>query len=366
MKLPLPNVDPKLSPIAVVIRLAVGGGILAGAAGLFLYSGGWLTPHKLTQSAVIDTFQELNGVHSGFRRNHAKGVCFRGWFESNGNGVELSKAAIFPAGRIPVIGRFSLGGGLPYVTDAPATVRALAVRFELPNGEEWRTAMINLPVFPVQNVAQFREQLLASAPDAVTGKPDPEKMKAFVAAHPATARALPLIQARPISSGFADDTYYGLNSFRFIDARGRETPVRWTMIPEQKFQANTAVDPGLADKNYLFDGLIDAVHRVPQKWRLVVTLGEPGDPTNDATFPWPADRRTVDLGTLVIDRVESEAESPARDINFDPTILPSGIAISDDPLLSARAATYSVSFNRRERERKEQSAVSTEEVNKQP
>ncbi len=75
------------------------------------------------------------------------------------------------------------------------------------------------PGFPVQNVEQFRDQLLASAPDSVTGKPDPAKMKAFVAAHPATAKALPLIQGRPISSGFADSTYYGLNAFRFVDAK---------------------------------------------------------------------------------------------------------------------------------------------------
>jgi catalase len=364
MKIPLMNPDPKLSPAALVLRLAILGAVLAGAVGLFAYAGGWLTPHVLTQAAVINTFQEINGVHSGFRRNHAKGVCFRGWFESNGNGVELSESAVFPAGRIPVIGRFSLAGGRPYVTDAPSTVRAMAVQFQLPDGEEWRTAMINLPVFPAQNVEQFRDLLLASAPDPATGKPDPEKMKAFVAAHPATARALPLIQNRPISSGFADSPYYGLNAFEFIDANGQATPVRWTMVPEQPFRPNEAADPAKTDKNYLFDALIVAVHQAPQKWRLVVTVGKPGDPTNDATAVWPDDRKKIDVGTLVVDRIESEAESPARDMNFDPTILPDGIAVSDDPLLSARSATYSVSFTRREGEPKEPSAVSTAEVEK--
>jgi catalase len=50
----------------------------------------------------------------------------------------------------------------------------------------------------------------------------------------------------------------------------------------------------------------------------------------------------VDAGTLTIDHVESDATSPARDINFDPLVLPNGIAASDDPLLSARSAAYSV------------------------
>jgi uncharacterized protein (DUF427 family) len=65
-------------------------------------------------------------------------------------------------------------------------------------------------------------------------------------------------------------------------------------------------------------------------------------PTNDATLPWPLDRQQVDAGTLTIDGVESDDTSPARDINFDPLVLPNGIAASDDPMLSARSAAYSV------------------------
>jgi Catalase len=364
MKQDLLNIDPKLSPTAVVLRVALIGGILVGAAALFAYARGWFTPRALTQDRVIDTFQKVNGVYSGFRRNHAKGVCFRGWFESNGNGVELSKAAVFPAGRIPVIGRFSLAGGQPYVADAPTAVRAMALQLQLPNGEEWRMAMIDLPVFPVQTMQQFAVQLEASIPDPATGKPDPAKMKAFVEANPDATRALGLIQSRAISSGFADDTYRSVNTFLFRDRQGRTIPVRWAMIPEQSFQPPPKDDPGKADANYLFDALIAAVRQGPQRWRLVVTIGEPGDPTNDASIPWPDDRRSVDVGTLVIDRIESEAESPARDMNFDPTILPEGIAVSDDPLLSARSAAYSVSFTRREGEPKKPSAITTAEVEK--
>ena len=41
----------------------------------------------------------------------------------------------------------------------------------------------------------------------------------------------------------------------------------------------------------------------------------------------------------------------------DPLVLPTGIAASDDPLLSARSATYSQSFTRRAGEAKPPSAV---------
>ena len=136
------------------------------------------------------------------------------------------------------------------------------------------------------------------------------------------------------------------------------------MVPAQPFEPISTTDPGRADKNFLFDALIAAIHSHPLQWRLIVTVGQPGDLTNDATIPWPPDRPQIDVGTLTIDRVESEDTSPARDVNFDPLVLPDGMAASDDPLLSARSAAYSQSFTRREGEHKEPSAVSTEEVGK--
>src|SRR6478672_6068421 len=104
---------PKLSKASQSLRLAAIGAILAGIALLFAYAGGWLTPHHLTPKAMINTFEDLNGSHPGFRRNHAKGVCVRGYFESNGRGAALSKASVFLPGRTPIIGRFALGGGQP-------------------------------------------------------------------------------------------------------------------------------------------------------------------------------------------------------------------------------------------------------------
>src|ERR1700688_1919143 len=90
---------------------------------------------------------------------------------------------------------------------------------------------------------------------------------------------------------------------------------------------------------------------------------QPGDRTDDASVPWPDGREQVDVGTLTLDSVESEETSPARDINFDPLVLPAGIAPSDDPpLLSARSAVYSQSFTRRAGEKKESSAITPSDV----
>ena len=49
------------------------------------------------------------GPALGHRRNHAKGICFTGVFEANGNGAELSRAQVFARGQYPALGRFNLG-----------------------------------------------------------------------------------------------------------------------------------------------------------------------------------------------------------------------------------------------------------------
>ncbi len=342
-------------------QLAAIGVLLALILSLFLYAAGWLTPHALTPASIINTFERLDGDHPGFRRNHAKGICVTGYFDSNGQGQAISRSVVFLPGRMPIVGRFAFAGGQPYVADSPETVRSLAIQFQLPNGEEWRTAMVNIPVFLVNTPQAFSEFLVASSPDPATGKVNGAAMNAFLANHPETAAALKTIGSHPSSSGFGDSAYFALNAFRFVNAKGESVPVRWSLAPDQTFTPPASA----AGKNYLFDALIKQVHTTSMRWRLLLTVGQPGDPTAEAASPWPPDRKQIDAGTLSIDSIESEDTSPTRDINFDPLVLPDGIAPSDDPLLSARSAAYSQSFTRRERERKDPSAISPEEVGKQ-
>ena len=337
--------------------MGVAAAAVAGVAGAFAFTAGWIAPSRLSQGRVIDRFEQVNGVHPGFRRNHAKGLCFTGWFDSNGAGARLSKAVVFEPERTPVFGRFALAGGQPYQADAPNTVRSMAINFALTDGEIWRTGMNNIPVFPVRDVRGFYDQLAAARPDPATGKPNPEHMNAFLASHPETVRASALIKAQPPTGGFADATYNSLNAFRLVDASGVSTPVRWSMAAEDPVRASQPASVGSQDRNQLFDDLIARMNTGPARWRLLVTVGQPGDPTNDATVPWPADRQRLDVGTLTVERVEDEGDGVCRDVNFDPLILPDGIAPSDDPLLSARSATYSESFSRRAGEPKTPSAV---------
>lgn len=93
-----------------------------------------------------------------------------------------------------------------------------------------------------------------------------------------------------------------------------------------------------------------------------MTLGELQDDVRDATVAWPSERRVVDVGTVVLDSIDSERAGNARDVNFDPMVLPDGIEPSEDPLLAARSAVYAASFRRRAGETAVPSAVQVSEV----
>ena len=342
---------------SILAGIAAAGAFLAVDLGAVAYANNWIAPRSLTRQTFIDGFRTVFGIHPGFRRNHAKGVAVTGFFESNGNGSELSSAAVFAAGRTPVTGRFSLSGGNPMAADLPATARGLALAFGFPGADQWRTATLNLPVFPDSSPQGFYDRLLASKADPATGQPDPGAQARFNAAHPETVAAMAIIKKHPATVGFADSTYSGLNTFYFVDDAGVRTPVRWSFVPEQ-----SASPPAPGGANALFDALVRQLRTQPLRWKLLLTVGAAGDPVNDATLPWPADRRVVDAGTLTLTTAETEAPGNARDVNFDPLALPSGIEPSDDPLLSARSAVYAASYRLRSGESAAPSAVQVDEV----
>ena len=72
------------------------GVVVAGIAGdVFGTRADGFALEVFSPATMINTFERVNGEHPGFRRNHAKGVCVSGYFESNGRGAALSKAGVF-------------------------------------------------------------------------------------------------------------------------------------------------------------------------------------------------------------------------------------------------------------------------------
>ena len=166
---------PSRSVFGSLVLIAV---IIAGGAAAFAYTGGWFSPQRLTPDKMVDALTPPTGVPLGHRRNHAKGICFTGVFEANGAGAELSQAQVFTRAQYPVLGRLNLGTADPNAPDATVRIRGRGLQISTPAGQEWRSAMVNPPVFPVSTPRGFYELLLASA------SKDPNAMNTLTAAHP--------------------------------------------------------------------------------------------------------------------------------------------------------------------------------------
>ena len=336
------------------------GFVLAAVIGAVAFVGGFLSPHRLSANRLTDALEASGGgATPGFRRAHAKGICVAGTFIGTAEARTLSIAEAFRGEAVPVTGRFAEATSSPYANDVTAQVRSMALRLQPAGADEWRLGMNDTPGLHVSTPEAFYENVLASTPDPLTGKPDPVKMQAYLDKHPETVAFLARMKARPLSEGFANDSYNGVNGFIFVSADGRRRLVRWTMQAEEPFSALSAQERAGKTVNYAFDDLLARIARGPVKWRLIATLAMPGDP-NKAAEVWPDDRQKVTLGELIITHAESETAGNCRDVNFDPLVLPRGIEASDDPIPFARSAVYAASFRRRAGETKPPSAVSNQ------
>ncbi len=345
-----PSQSPARSVIGSLVLIAA---IVSAGAAAFAYTAGWFSPQRLTPQKMVDALAPPGGPSLGHRRNHAKGICFTGVFESNGNGAELSQAEVFTRGQFPALGRFNLATPDANAPDATVRVRGLGLQLATPGGQVWRTAMIDAPVFPAASPQAFYELLHASA------SKDPDAMKTYAAAHPEIAAFGAWAKNAPWTASYADVPYNGLNAFIFVDKSAAEHAVRWSLLPAAKPVPITEEDLAKRGPDFLEQEIVERVRGAPQRWTMVLTVANPGDPTSDPSKAWPEGRKTVDAGTLVVQRIEAEADGPCRDINFDPTILPPGIQVSDDPFPAARSAAYAVSFDRRTAEAKDYPRTAT-------
>ena len=265
----------------------------------------------------------------------------------------MSQAQVFTRGQYPALGRFNLATADANAPDATVRVRGMGLQISTPDGQEWRTAMIDAPFFAASTPQVFYELLLASA------SKDPNAMKTLAGAHPEIAAFGAWAQSAPWTGSYAEERFNSLNSFIFIDNSGAEHAVRWSLLPAAQPVPVSPDDLAKRGPDFLEQEITERVRGGPQRWTMVVTVANPGDPTADPSKAWPEDRRTVEVGTLTVQQIEAEPDGPCRDINFDPTVLPTGIRTSDDPFPAARSSAYAKSYDLRTAEAKDYPRTTT-------
>ncbi len=331
-----------------LVLIAMTVGMLALA---FAWASGWLGS-RLTAQDIISQMVANNSapLQPGFRRAHAKGQCFSGTFRASGAAADLSTARLFSQSQTAVIGRFSIGHGDPHAPDSATRTTSIALLAKTDDGQQWRMAMNSIPYFATSRPEGFWQMLRAFRPDPATGKPDPTRVAAFRAAWPESEKLSRWLAEAAWADSYANSQVNSIHSFGLVAADGAVRYMRWTMRPQTPFRGLTAEQREHADHDFLSKNLQASLERGPVRFDMVMSLAEPGDPIDDPSQPWPEERTRVVAGTLEVIALHDQATGLCRDINFDPTIVPSGIVISNDPVLAARSSTYSQSFNARMRE----------------
>ncbi len=300
---------------------------------------------KSLAEQLVDAFNSVFGVHPGVRANHAKGVLLEGVFTPTASAASVSKAAHLQKRKtpVPVTVRFSDGSGLPTVSDTDEMPRGMAVKFSLPDGSKTDIVVLSYNGFPVATAEEFRDFLLAiaaSGPDA----PKPTAFEKFLSAHPAAKAFVEAPKPPPVS--YSTLPYFGINSFKFTNAKGVATLARYQLQPVAGTQSLTKEQVSTMGPDYLTNEIRERVRRGPVKFKLLVQVAEQDDKIDDPSIAWPDTRKKVELGTITITKAVADSQAAEKKLLFMPGALVPGIEAAD-PMIAARSAAYIVSLSRR-------------------
>jgi catalase len=302
---------------------------------------------EVTASQVISALENTFGVHPGERRNHIKGTCATGEFTGLQEAQAYTRSTLFSGESVPVVARFSMPGGNPKVPDNAKVPRGMALQFRLPDGSIQHMTMLNTPIFGAASPRTFLNDIVAKQPDPATGKPDPEKIKAFRANHPDSLPQAEFLANNNPPISWTNSSYFGIHAFKFVNRNDEVTLVRWRFVPQdgEKQMSNEQLNNSPPD--FLEQKLIERVKRGPAGWDMMLTIGKPGDPVDNPSLLWPGDRKEVKIGTLTISSAAPQKNAQCEEINFDPLVMADGIEPTDDPILLFRSSAYALSFGKR-------------------
>ncbi len=302
---------------------------------------------QVDPNQMVDAFETAGGKFQGFRRSGAKGVCATAEFVGSAQGRALSTSSAFSGKPVPVVARFSIGGGNPKAPDNARSQRNLALQFDLPDGETWQMGNISAPIFGAATPQQLLGRLTSLAPDPDTKKVNADKVKAFADANPDVLLQGKYYASQPVPASFGKVNYWGVHAFGFVDAGGRKQFGKWVFEPVGGTQTLSDEEAKAKGADFLFEDLRQRVAAGGVAFDFVLQLAQSGDRIDSAVTPLPDDRKKVSLGRLTIKSVAPDATGPCLNITYNPMVLPKGVEPSDDPMLAARAAPYGVSLGRR-------------------
>jgi catalase len=288
---------------------------------------------------------------------HARGFGAHGYFQPYKSHSKLTKAAFLqdPAVKTPVFVRFSTVAGSEGSFDTARDVRGFAVKFYTSEGN-YDLVGNNIPVFFIQDAIKFPDLIHSVKPEPDRGFPQAQSAHDtfwdFVSLTPESTHMLMWVMSdRAIPRSFRMMEGFGIHTFRFINAQGKSTFVKFHWRPKLGTFSliwDEAVKISGADPDFHRRDLWDTISMGDfPEWELSVQAFDEKtadkfdfdvlDPTKiipEEVIP------LTPLGKMVLDRTVDNFFAETEQVAFCPANMVPGIDFSNDPLLQGRLFSY--------------------------
>ncbi len=288
---------------------------------------------------------------------HARGFGVKGYFENYEDQSDLTAAALFGVAgkKTEVFARFSTVAGSAGSPDLARDTRGFAVKFYTEAGN-WDLVGNNMPVFFIQDAIKFPDLIHSVKPEPDRGFPQAQSAHDnfwdFVSLMPeATHHLMWVMSGRGIPRSLRMMDGFGVHTFRFVNADGESTYVKFHWKPKLGVQSvvwNEAVKINGADPDYHRRDLWNAIESGDfPEWELGVQLFDDDFADRfefdilDATKLIPEEQIPVTpIGRMVLDRTVDNFFAETEQVAFCTANVVPGIDFTNDPLLAGRNFSY--------------------------
>jgi len=288
---------------------------------------------------------------------HARGSGAHGFFELDKSLKKYTRAAFLQeaGNRTPVFVRFSTVAGSRGSTDLARDVRGFAIKFYTSEGN-FDLVGNNMPVFFIQDAIKFPDLIHAVKPEPNNEIPQAasahDTFWDFISLTPESAHMIMWVMSdRAIPRSFRMMEGFGVHTFRFVNARGESTFIKWHLKPALGMKSvlwDEAQRISGADPDFHRRDLWEAINsRNFPEWLVGVQLIPEADEHKfdfdllDPTKLVPEELVPVTpIGRLVLDRNPDNFFAEVEQVAFHTGHVVPGIDFTNDPLLQGRLFSY--------------------------
>ncbi|HEX3881501.1 MAG TPA: catalase [Stellaceae bacterium] len=288
---------------------------------------------------------------------HARGSAAHGFFEVTQSLSDVTCADFLqrPGEKVPVFARFSTVAGGAGSGDLPRDVRGFATKFYTKEGN-FDLVGNNIPVFFIQDAMKFPDLVHAVKMEPDRGYPQAatahDNFWDFISLMPESMHMIMWAMSdRAIPRSLRMIEGFGVNTFRFVDAKGKPTFVKFHWRPTIGMQSvvwDEAMKINGADPDFHRRDLFEAIDKGDYpEWQFGVQLFDEAQAAKfdfdvlDATKLVPEELVPLRMvGRMVLNRNPTNFFAETEQVAFCPANVVPGIDFSNDPLLQGRLFSY--------------------------